>query len=97
MERVQKGQTYAFISIPYYKVCVTREEYFPTDDKRHKSGNYFENSIVAGKVFQNIDAKFGAQIQAIKATQPCAETISKIPEKLQKQIEREIKHLSLTL
>lgn len=97
MERVQKGQTYAFISIPYYKVCVTREEYFPTDDKRHKVGNYFENSIVAGKVFQKIDAKFGEQIRAIKATQPATEIISKIPPQLVKDIEQEIKKLNKTL
>ena len=66
MERLEKGATYDFISIPHWKVCVTHDCYFPTDDDRFEKGNYFPDAKAAHECFSEICETYGDRIAQLK-------------------------------
>ena len=66
MERLTKGGEYYFINIaPYYKVCKTHDEHFPTDAERFEKGNYFLTSRSVHDCFDEIDEKFGDRLKEL--------------------------------
>lgn len=68
MERLTKGGEYYFINIaPYYKVCKTHDEHFPTDDERFEKGNYFYSSRAVHDCFDEIDEKYGEILKKLAA------------------------------
>ena len=67
MKRLDKGENYYYISIPYWKVCHTQDWYFGTDDERFKAGNYFADSRDARECFGTITEQFGEDLDKLKA------------------------------
>lgn len=69
MKRLEKGETYYFISVPYWKVAHTEECYFGTDNERYEAGNYFTDIADAKRIFAEIDDKFGDALERNKQRQ----------------------------
>lgn len=67
MKRLDKGENYYYISIPYWKVCHTQDWYFGTDNERFKAGNYFADSSDARECFGAITEQFGEELDKLKA------------------------------
>lgn len=65
MKRLEKGGVYYFISVPYFKVCQTRDEYFGTDDQRFQDGNYFPDANDAHECFDTIAETYGEKLEDI--------------------------------
>lgn len=75
MERLTKGGEYYFINIaPYYKVCKTHDEHFPTDDERFEKGNYFLTSRSVHDCFDEIDEKHGDRLKELAAVGDLSKT-----------------------
>ena len=72
MNRLPKDFSYSFISVPLFKVCHTTDAYFPTDDDRWASGNYFKNQTEAQACFAEIAEKWADKIDTLKAKKEAA-------------------------
>lgn len=66
MERFKKGVSYAYVSISHWKVCVTHDNYFDSDNERYEHGNYFQSSKAAGVCFTEIAETYGDRIHELK-------------------------------
>lgn len=66
MERFKKGVSYAYVSISHWKVCVTHDYYFDSDNERYEQGNYFQSSKAAGVCFTEIAETYGDRIHELK-------------------------------
>lgn len=67
MKRLEKGESYYFISVHYWKVCATKDEHFTTDDNRFSDGNYFPDAYKAHDCFEKIDDAYGEAIEKIES------------------------------
>lgn len=74
-KRLQKGEPYFFISIPYWKVCQTRDEHFGTDDEKFAEGNYFTDAKLVHECFDTIDDKYSGPLEKLRAQQAKAKDV----------------------
>jgi len=64
--RAGKGAPYYYISILYWKVCLTTDQYLPSDDERMVRGNYFRDGEMANKCFQAITSIYEKPLKDLR-------------------------------
>lgn len=65
IRRSPKGEEYVFIRLSNFKVCVTRDEYFDSDDEHYESGNYFHSSETAKKCVGTLRELYGERLESL--------------------------------
>ena len=90
MKRLEKGDSYWFISSIDYKVVPTHDWHFLTDDERFENGNYFTDPALAKKCAAQIDDEYGDQLEKLNAAlNKCKEdffkTAGELAEKAKKK------------
>lgn len=65
IRRSPKGEDYVFIRLSNFKVCVTRDEYFDSDDEHYESGNYFHSSETAKKCVGTLRELYGERLESL--------------------------------
>ena len=66
MNRLPKGSEYHFISLRYWKIVLTQDCYFDSDNQRFAEGNYFTDVNVARECFATIREEHGGELEEIE-------------------------------
>ena len=66
MNRLPQGSEYHFISLRYWKIVLTKDLYFYSDNKRFAEGNYFTDVNVARECFATIREEHGGELEEIE-------------------------------
>lgn len=65
IKRLDRGVLMYFINMRDYKVCQTADWYFPTDDERWESGNYFPDAKAAKECAATIKEEYGERLETL--------------------------------
>ena len=68
-QRLEQGETVYFISYLTYKVVATHDCYFPTDDERFQSGNYFPDATACHACSEEIIDTYVPKLDILKKLQ----------------------------
>lgn len=66
MNRLPQGSEYHFISLRYWKIVLTKDLYFYSDNERFAEGNYFTDVNVARACFATIREEHGGELEEIE-------------------------------
>ena len=66
MNRLPQGSDYHFISLRYWKIVLTQDCYFDSDNQRFAEGNYFTDVNVARECFATIREEHGGELEEIE-------------------------------